>query len=226
MLAPINKRGARSGIKRISFIGVTIHNTGNTSKGANAISHAKYLQGTGSKTQASWHYCVDENHITQSVPEDEKAWHAKDGAYGKGNSNTVAIEICMNSDGGLLKATNKAVELTANILKRNGITTAYGYIFQHNNWSGKNCPQMIRQGIPYDWNVFVSNVDALLNEEEEDMVQRYSKVSELPKSLQREVQELINSGALKGDEKGNLNITEDMARCLIINKRYAEKLNK
>lgn len=58
--------------------------------------------------------------------------------------------------------------------------------------------------------------------EEEEMVQRYNKVSELPKSLQKEIQELINSGALKGDTNGNLNITEDMARCLIINKRYAD----
>lgn len=56
--------------------------------------------------------------------------------------------------------------------------------------------------------------------EEEDM--RYNKVTELPKGLQKEIQELVDSGALKGDEKGNLNITEDMARCLIINKRYAD----
>lgn len=58
--------------------------------------------------------------------------------------------------------------------------------------------------------------------EEEETEMRYNKVTELPKGLQKEIQELIDSGALKGDQKGNLNITEDMARCLIIGKRYAD----
>ena len=55
---------------------------------------------------------------------------------------------------------------------------------------------------------------------------RYNKVSEMPKWAQKEAQELINSGALKGDENGNLDLTEDMLRMLIIGKRYAESLNK
>ena len=55
---------------------------------------------------------------------------------------------------------------------------------------------------------------------------RYNKVSEMPKWAQNEAQELINSGALKGDENGNLDLTEDMLRMLIISKRYAESLNK
>lgn len=59
-------------------------------------------------------------------------------------------------------------------------------------------------------------------EQEEEEMKRYNKVEELPKGLQKEVQKLIDAGALRGDEKGNLNITEDMVRCMIINKRYAD----
>lgn len=59
------------------------------------------------------------------------------------------------------------------------------------------------------------------SEEEEEKMKRYNKVEELPKGLQKEVQELVDAGALRG-ENGNLNITEDMARCMIINKRYAD----
>ncbi|QAT43429.1 M23 family metallopeptidase [Aminipila luticellarii] len=64
--------------------------------------------------------------------------------------------------------------------------------------------------------------DLLKVEEEEEEMKRYNKVEELPKSLQQEVRALVNAGALKGDENGNLDITEDMARCMIINKRYAD----
>ncbi len=59
------------------------------------------------------------------------------------------------------------------------------------------------------------------SEENENMVKRYDKVNELPKTLRPEVQQLIDAGALRGDEKGNLNITEDMARTMIISMRYA-----
>ena len=55
-------------------------------------------------------------------------------------------------------------------------------------------------------------------------IERYNKVSEMPSWAQPEVQQLIDSGALKGDEKGNLDLSLDMLRVLIINKRYAEHL--
>lgn len=57
-------------------------------------------------------------------------------------------------------------------------------------------------------------------------IDRYNKVSDMPEWARKEAQELIDSGALKGDENGNLNLSEDMLRVLLINKRYAEQLNK
>lgn len=51
---------------------------------------------------------------------------------------------------------------------------------------------------------------------------RYNKVSEMPTWARAEMQELIDSGALKGDENGNLDLSEDMMSCLIISKRYTE----
>lgn len=219
---------------RTGFRGVTIHNTGNISKGADAEAHGKYLQGVGAKEKVSWHYAVDENCAVRSIPEKERAYHAGDGT-GVGNYKTIAIEICMNSDGNLEGATNNAAELAADILKRNGVTNAREYIYQHNHWSGKNCPQRIRAGLPYDWDTFVKKVQKHLDGEEEDMTEtqvkalieeaqpkRYSKVLELPTYYQAEVQELINVEALKGDSKGNLNLTEDLIRGLIVGKRYAD----
>lgn len=151
----------RSGEYRHSFYGVTIHETANTSKGAGAVNHATYLQGSGSNKAASWHYCVDDEIITRSIPEKEVAWHA---GNSKGNYNTIAIEICVNSDGDFKNAVHNAAELAADILKRNNITkTNYEeYLFQHNYWSGKDCPTLLRKGKPLSWAYFVEKVGEYL----------------------------------------------------------------
>ncbi|MGI6751067.1 MAG: N-acetylmuramoyl-L-alanine amidase family protein [Anaerovoracaceae bacterium] len=156
MLAPTIPTGARSGRKLKSIVGVTIHNTGNSAKGAGAISHGRYLQGTGKDKKASWHYAVDDKNIVQSIPENEVAWHAGDG-NGNGNMATIGIEICMNPDSDLRVATDKAAFLTADILKRHNLKLIQ--VFQHNHWSGKNCPQMLRAGKPYSWQTFIEKVE-------------------------------------------------------------------
>lgn len=163
MLAPAGSK-CRPGYKRSEFGGVTIHNTGNKSSTADALNHAKYLQGTGKNKQASWHYCVDETNITQSIPESEVAWHAGDGRNGYGNSRNISIEICMNEGGDILAATDKAAMLTAYILNKYGHTLAISKVnlYQHNFHSGKNCPEMIRKGIPYNWDTFVNKVNLFL----------------------------------------------------------------
>lgn len=76
---------------------------------------------------------------------------------------TISIEICDNFDGDIRKATDNAVELCAEILRRHGVTNVIGYLFQHNAWTGKDCPYDIRRGNPYDWNTFVAKVQEKLN---------------------------------------------------------------
>lgn len=148
----------------LNFGGVTIHNTDNTSSTADALNHAKYLQGSGKSKSASWHYCVDQSNITQSIPENEMAWHAGDGRYGYGNSRTIAIEICMNNGGDLTAATDRAAKLAAYILAKKGQTIAISNVnlFQHYDFSKKNCPSMIRKGQPYNWATFVKKVNSYL----------------------------------------------------------------
>lgn len=160
MLAPVKSSGARSGRKRTGLLGVTIHNTDNWSNGAGAKNHGSYLQNSGSTKQASWHYAVDDTYIVQSIPEDEVAWHAGDGG-GNGNYKTIAIEICVNPDSDLTKATDNAAELAADILKRHGLPASA--LYQHNNWSGKNCPSQIRVGKPYNWSTFCNKVAQYYN---------------------------------------------------------------
>lgn len=135
---------------------ITIHNTANTKKGANAAAHANLLRNGGKNKSVSYHYCVDDKEIYYIIPENEVAWHAGDGRNGKGNRQSLAIEICENKDGNLLKATDNAVELAARLAVKHNIPLEN--IVQHNHWSGKNCPRQIRKGNPYSWSTFKSKV--------------------------------------------------------------------
>ena len=99
--------------------------------------------------------------ITQSIPDNEVAWHAGDG-YGNGNMTTIAIEICVNPDSNLEKATDNAAWLAAKLLRAQGLD--HQSLYQHHDWSGKNCPSQIRANKPYNWAKFVSKVKGYLNQ--------------------------------------------------------------
>ena len=134
---------------------VTIHETDNTSVGANARGHAAWLNTPG--TAVSWHYTVDDTETVQYLPENEDGFHAGDGA-GNGNRNSIGIEICVNSDGDFTKAVQRAIELAADICNRRNIPITN--VVQHQRWSGKHCPRNIREGRPFSWEVFLQNVAA------------------------------------------------------------------
>jgi N-acetylmuramoyl-L-alanine amidase len=135
---------------------ITIHNTGNASTGAGARNHARYVKSdTAANLPVSWHFTVDERDIIQHLPVNEDAFHAGDGA-GNGNRQSIGIEIAMNSDGDLLRATDKAAELTAYLCGKHNIPVEN--IVQHHHWNRKHCPQMLRTGRPYTWDVFIGKV--------------------------------------------------------------------
>ena len=60
------------------------------------------------------------------------------------------------------------------------------------------------------------------DEEDEDMATRYNTVAELPAWAQEETQKLIDRGALLGDEHGNLDVTMDMLRTMIVCQRMVD----
>lgn len=133
---------------------ITIHETGNTSKGANAQAHAN-LQSNG--WSASWHYTVDDKEIIQSFPDNVQCWHAGDGK-GKGNTESIGIEICVNSDGNFTKAVENAVALTKHLMNAHNISI--NNVVQHNHWSGKDCPKNLRASKGVLWNSFKRQLEA------------------------------------------------------------------
>ena len=137
----------------LDYNGVTIHDTGNHARGTGARWHGRYLRSPYAlKREASWHFSVDDKDIVQHVPIDKRTWHA-----GKGNFKTVSIEICVNDDGDLFAATEKAAQLAAALLSHKGLFVP-GNVYQHNDWTGKNCPAMLRSGNPYLWSEFLNRI--------------------------------------------------------------------
>ncbi|QSJ04795.1 N-acetylmuramoyl-L-alanine amidase [Cellulosimicrobium phage DS1] len=137
---------------------VTIHETANQSKGANAKAHAN-LQSGGNVRSASWHETCDDKEAVLSFPASVRCWHAGSRA---GNHRSYGIEICVNSDGDFAKAVDHAAQRAAAVLKQRGLPISR--LVQHNYWSGKNCPTFLRSGSKgITWADFVQKVSHYLS---------------------------------------------------------------
>lgn len=68
-------------------------------------------------------------------------------SYG-GNNNSIGIEMCVNTSGDKYDTIQRTAMLVADILVRNDLDLTR--VKQHNTWTGKNCPQMIRSGGYWD----------------------------------------------------------------------------
>uniref|UniRef100_UPI00187D5086 peptidoglycan recognition protein family protein n=1 Tax=Metasolibacillus meyeri TaxID=1071052 RepID=UPI00187D5086 len=135
---------------------ICIHETGNRKIAANADAHAR-LQAKGNSRQASWHWTVDNNEAVQSFTHEARCWAA---GTGQGNNEAIHIEICVNSDGNYQKAVDNAAQLTAKILKDEKLTISD--VVQHNHYSGKNCPEIMRSGKEITWQQFLKMVEGYL----------------------------------------------------------------
>jgi len=185
---PIGRKN-RPGLKNpMNFI--TIHNTGNSNKGANAKAHASYVKSdAAADAPVSWHYTTDDGGAYQHLPDNETAYHAGDG-NGPGNKQSIGIEICQNSDGNLLIATENTARLCAMLCVKHDI--AVKNIVQHNFWSGKNCPQELRANRPYSWHTFLSKVG--------DYITELLAVPETPKTPEEITVENAFSVGILGDK--------------------------
>lgn len=138
-----NRPGGKNSLEYI-----TIHETGNYAKGADASAHASYLRTTNEKV--SWHFTVDENCAYQHLPMEECAYHA---GKREGNNRSIGIEICVNSDGNFNKAVQNTAELVRRLMRERDIPITR--VVQHHYWTGKNCPQKLRVD---GWDEFIKEI--------------------------------------------------------------------
>lgn len=140
---------------------ITIHNTDNVKKGADALAHAKFVKNTGyyinsagEKIYVSWHYTVDDTRIIKHLPINEMGYHARN----NGNLRSVGIEICMNNgidqEAAFLRATRLVAALLYDLKKPKDI------VVPHYFWTGKKCPSLLltNSGPGQKWNDFILKV--------------------------------------------------------------------
>ncbi len=176
--------------------------------GDTAENEGRYFAGNDTgKTSA--HFFVDEREVVRSVPEDYVAWHCGGRSYFHDrcrNYNSIGVEICTKGEPGDYRFDPRAL-LNAKTLLRQ-LMDRYDVpperVLRHYDVTRKLCPMpFVGQG-QRDWEAFKGGLNV------------YHTVEEVPVWARDTVQMLCDRGALQGDEKGKLNLSEDMVRILVI----------
>ena len=206
-------KGRKQNIKYI-----VVHYTAND--GDTARNNGKYF--SQPNRNASAHYFVDENEIIQSVKDTDTAWHCGAKSYKHPkcrNDNSVGIEMCSEKDDKgqyyINQATqNRTIRLIKVLMGKYNIPIEN--VLRHYDVTGKICPEpFVRNQV--QWLDFKKR----LSEEKEggaDMIYNYMDEN-MPDWAKPTIQKLIDKGALKGNEKGELMLTDVMLRIFVANDR-------
>lgn len=210
---------------------IVIHDTGNRSAGADAMSHFQYFN-TGNR-DSSADYFVDGKTILQvNDYHTYYTWHCGDGKgkYGITNQNSVGIEMCINSDGDHNKAFDNLVAVTKHLMQELNIPAER--VVRHYDASRKNCPASMNNGTWSKWNEFKSMIEedidmAKLEELENRIAKLENKMvynyidTNMPDWARPTIQKLVDKGYLKGDGNG-LGLTDEMLKIFVILDRAGE----
>lgn len=206
---------------------IVMHYTANN--GDTARNNCDYYHRVGG-LQASAHYFCDEHGAMQSVRECDTAWHCGARAYWHPecrNANSIGIEMCSRkrADGSYYikpETVANAAALAREIMQRYGIDT--DHVLRHYDVTGKRCP-MPWVDDPAQWTAFKDMLKQNDNDEEDDDMVRYNTIEEVPSWAQDTVRALVNAGALGGVGGGNLDLSMDMIRGLVVGAKYAAARN-
>lgn len=143
---------------------IVIHETGGYGEGVNADRIYSYWN-RDPEAKASTHFIVDENKIIQMLELNWKGWHVGDNVEYSDitNSNSIGIEICVNSDGDYIKSRAKAIRLVKYLMKELNIDEAH--VVRHYDASGKQCPEIMLR-FPELWTDFkmqISQPDKIID---------------------------------------------------------------
>ena len=143
--------GGKRSTSSIKYI--VIHYTSND--GDHDESNANYFHNNMLNPKASAHYFIDDDSVTQSVPDDYVAYSvggnkwsdcSKTGGgklYGvANNANSINLEMCDTKKDGTIKATEATMANTAEfckkLMKKYGIDASH--VIRHFDVNGKHCP--------------------------------------------------------------------------------------
>ena len=197
---------------------IVVHYTANN--GDRAQGNGNYF--SQPNRNASAHYFVDENEIVQSVKDNDTAWHCGAKSYKHPkcrNDNSIGVEMCSEKDdkGQYYineQTQNTAIKLIKVLMEKYNIPIEN--VLRHYDVTGKMCPEpFVRNQI--QWLDFKNK---LSEEKKEGTEMIYNYIDEnMPDWAKPTVQKLIDKGALKGNEKGELLLTGTMLRLFVIHDR-------
>lgn len=157
--------------KRTATKYIVIHNTGMAAPTATAKGLNDYIHQTD--RVASWHFSLDDKETYQQLDVDEVGWHAGDGHHtwdetyfnstynaqciGGGNENGIGIESCVYQGVDFNKVLRRLAKLTAQLLIKYDLEIKD--VKQHYNFSGKNCPQVIRESDRWEEFLFLVKLE-------------------------------------------------------------------
>lgn len=214
-----NYGGARSADK-IKYI--VIHYTAND--GDRDEGNANYFK--NNVVKASSHYFVDDDSVTQSVPDNFIAWSVggtkwKDCATTGGgkmhgvinNANSISVEMCDTKKDGRYQATEETMANTATLVKSlmKKYNVDINHVYRHFDVTGKHCPAYLMNQAA--WSAFKERL------KDSDPVQVYNTLNDIPSWAKETVKKLVEHGSLKGEADGSLNLDRNMLRLLVINDR-------
>ena len=161
-LANRNNYGNKRDLNKIKYL--VIHYTGND--GDSDESNANYFSNKITKTSA--HYFVDDDSITQIVPDNYVAYSIG-GKYQSNhhpmykiitNSNSISIEMCDVNRNGIIEVSDKTLVNVYELIRKlmNKYNIDIDHIYRHYDVNGKLCPNC--NGLLDDniWNKFKDNI--------------------------------------------------------------------
>lgn len=161
-------------------------------------------------TGSSAHWFVDETSAVLSVEERFVAWHCGGATYKHPecrNGNSIGVELCSEMDAAGNYYFNEATvenakTLVRQLMERHGVPVEH--VIRHYDVTGKICPAPFVGAGMSAWEEFKGGLIV------------YQKMENVPEWAKPTIQKVIDKGALKGDENGDLNLSNDLTRTLVI----------
>ena len=144
---------------------ISIHDTGNKRRGADANAHFNFFN--GGDRQSSAHYFVDDKQILRIIKDEDRSWAVGDGRgkYGITNENSLNIEMCINSDGDFNKTYLNTLRLTKYLMEKYNIPLEN--VVRHYDASRKLCPNVFKENNWEKWNKFKEDLKNIGKEQKD-----------------------------------------------------------
>ena len=221
--------------------GIMLHSVGCAQPSAAVFARSYNQYQPGGQSVCVHAFVQADGTVYQLLPWEMIAWHCR----GSANSTHIGVEMTEPSAGmtyaeaaeQIAGTYRTAVELFAALCKKYGLDPVrdgviIGHAEGHRRGVASNHadPELLWRtyDMGYMMDGFRADVAEAMNkndEEDEDDMVRYNSIDDVPGWAQDTVRALMDAGALGGVGGGNLDLSMDMIRGLVIGTKYAAACN-